>query len=126
MSDDGEPMVIKSNEVGAVESDILRPGQAIESSRKLDNLLTDGIKEARRGTIPGKVDDLISDMADFNAETHLVLDGVRDKMQEARRKREEAAEVQHAYLDGSIGDFQKTIDAIDRLSNSPFVKGGKT
>ena len=124
MDDETEKVVITPADVGKV-SDIIKPGQAIESSRKLDNLLSTGIREAKRGTVTGKVDDLLSDMADFEAETHVVLDGVRDKMQDARRKREEAAEVQHSYLDSRIGDFQKTIDAIDRMSNSPLGGGGK-
>ena len=114
MADDGDKV-----------SDIIPPGQAIESSRKLDNLLSAGIREGRRGTVAGKIDDIMSDMAEFEAETHVVLDGVRDKMLGARAKREEAAEAQHAYLDSRIGDFQKTIDAIDRMANSPLGGGGK-
>src|SRR5277367_1876578 len=127
MADDEQ--TIKPGDVGKV-SDIIPPGQAIESSRKLDTMLTHSISSLSRGRRSGglssKISELAADMETFNQETDIVLDGIRDKMTVARAKREEAAEVQHGHFDNLIGDFQDTIDAVDRLSNLPFDKGGKT
>ena len=124
---DGEE--IKPGDVSKV-SDIIPPGQAIESSRKLDTMLTHSIGSLTRGRRGGglsaKISELASDMEDFNRETDIVLDGIRDKITVARRKRDEASEAQHGHYDGLIGDFQDTIDAVDRISNLPFDKGGKT
>jgi hypothetical protein len=121
MSDSEE---IKPTDVGKV-SEIIPPGQAIESSRRLDLHLNKSIRATRRGHLSSKISELAADMEDFNRETDVVLDGLRDKMQLARRKREEATEAQHGHFDGLIGDFQDTIDAVDRLSNLPFDNGGE-
>lgn len=104
---------------------IIGPNQVIESSRKLDTVLAKGIREGRRGSLSGKIANLLDDMEDFTRETHTVIDGVAEKIAEARQKREEAAEAQHAHFGGLIKDFQDTIDAIDRLANYPFEEDGK-
>jgi hypothetical protein len=106
-------------------SEIIPPGQAIESSRRLDTHLTRAIRDTRRGSLAGKIADITEQMGDFAQETHVVLDGISDKIATARMKRDEAAEAQHAHFDGLIGDFQDTIDAVDRLSNFPLDRGGE-
>lgn len=124
MADEGEKVEIQPAEVGKV-SDIIPPGQAIESSRKLDAVLMRSIRDTRRGSLSAKVADITEQMGDFTQETHIVLDGLRDKIALAREKRDEAAEAQHTHYDGLIGDFQDSIDAVERLSNAPFDGGGK-
>lgn len=130
MSDGNEAdkVTVTPAEVGKV-SEIIPPGQAIESSRKLDIHLQNSVKDFRRrerGALSTKISDLATEMDDFNTETHLVVDGVRDKIRLARRKRDEAVEVQHAHYDGLIGDFQETIDASEQFSNLPLDRGGKS
>ena len=115
---------IKPENIAKAEP-IIGPNQVIESSRKLDTVLTAGIRAGRRGSLSGKIANLTEDLNDFNKETHVVLDGISDKIAEARTKRDEAAEAQHAHFDGLIGDFQDTIDAVDRLSNIPLDRGGE-
>ena len=98
---------------------ILPPNQVIESSRKLD------IRESRSGSLSGKIANLTEDIQAFSQETHTVLDGISDKIATAREKREEAAEAHHSHYDKLIGDFQDSIDAVERLSNIPLEGGGK-
>jgi hypothetical protein len=103
---------------------VIGPNQAIESSRKLDTVLTRSIGDLRRGSLSAKVADLANDMDDFNKESHIVLDGIKDKITLARQKRDEAAEAHHQHYDLIIGDFQDSIDAVEHLSNLPFEKNG--
>jgi len=130
MADDGESTsaTLPANELpkSGDGKPLIGPGQAIESSRKLDAHLTRSIRDTRRGSLSAKVADITEQMGDFNQETHIVLDGLRDKIAEARKKRDEAAEAQHGHYDQLIGDFQDTIDAVERLSNSPLDGDGKT
>ena len=114
MTDDAKP-----------QSEIIPPGQAIESSRRLDTHLTRSISELRRGSLSTKVTDLALEMDDFNAETHTILDGVKEKIGRAREKRDEAADAHHRHYDGLIGDFQDSIDAVERLSNTRPLDGEK-
>ena len=104
---------------------IIGPNQVIESSRRLDTVLTRSITDLRRGSLSTKVTSLAAEMDDFNRETHNVLDKVREKIDAARRKRDEAVEVHHAHYDGLINDFQDSIDAVERLSNIPLDSGGE-
>jgi hypothetical protein len=118
MSDDEETAANNANPV-------LAPNQAIESSRKLDTALNGSIKALRRGSLSGKINSLAEEMAEFEIESHKVVDGIREKIVAAKEKRDEAAEAQHAHYDGLIGDFQDSIDAVERLSNLPLESGGK-
>ena len=115
MADETKPDETKIGTVSVIGSN-----QAIESSRKLDTHLTRSIDDLRRGSLSAKVSSLALDMDEFNRETHEVLDGVRLKIARARKKRDQAAEVHHQHYDGLIGDFQDSIDAVEKLSNLPF------
>lgn len=99
------------------------PNQVIESSRKLDTHLSESVQTLRRGSLSAKIGSLADEMADFNAESHKVVDGIREKVARAREKRDEAAAAQHAHYDGLINDWQDSIDSAERLSNIPL--GGR-
>jgi len=108
-----------------VPEPLIGPNQAIESSRKLDTALNGSIRALRRGSLSAKISILSDEMADFEVESHRVVDGIRQKVADARDKRDEAAAAQHAHYDGLIGDFQESIDAVERLSNLPLGGSGR-
>jgi hypothetical protein len=107
-------------------SEIIPPGQAIESSRRLDTHLTRSIEDLKRGSLSAKVTSLSIQMDSFNVETHRSLDAVAERIRLARAKRDEAVEVHMRHYDGLIDDFEQSIDAVEQLSNLPLDRGGKT
>lgn len=76
-------------------------------------------------SILGKMQHLTEAAAEFTKETEAVLDGVMNKIEQAKKKRDAAADRHHGYYDGIIKSVDESVEAIDRLSNLPLPDDGK-
>lgn len=83
-------------------------------------------RRANPMSLMGKLQHLQESARDFERETGSVLDGIVDKMNDARKQRDIAAAKHHGYYDGMIKQIQGTVDVIEQLSNSPLPDDGGT
>jgi hypothetical protein len=84
-----------------------------------------GMAREGRMSLTGKLAALTERAQEFNKGTEAVLDGIADKIVEATRKRDAAAEKHHGYYDGIIKGVDESVTVIDRLSNGPLDQGGE-
>jgi nitrogen-specific signal transduction histidine kinase len=95
----------------------------LNRSQALDRLLVTAIaanKETDRlMNLVDKMAVLRERAESFNRETDKELDAIAEKIETARKKREETAARHHAYYDGVIKGIDESIAVIDQLSNGP-------
>lgn len=112
-----------------VEADLryaaARTGRALEASRRLDVVLTEGIKEGKRMSLFGKMAALTESAQDFHKKTEEALDGIAEKIAVATEKREDAVAKHHGYYDAIIKGVDDSVSVIDRLSNAPLGEDGE-
>lgn len=81
-------------------------------------------KGFRDMSLLGKMKHLTEAAQDFHKETEAALDGIAEKIQTGRNKREEAVQKHHAYYDAIIAGVDESTSVIDRLSNGPLHDDG--
>lgn len=96
------------------------------ASVRLDTVLARGVREGKRMSLLGKMAHLTSSAQDFHRETEAALDGIAEKIEAGRRKRDEAVAKHHAYYDAIIAGVDESLGVIDRLSNGPLPDGGES